>query len=445
MDSRDLVCLSDGQSFRAPMALPENQPEYPSEKFPNGFTGVPLFVSREKDINKVARSVAHGLNCDNLQIKEAVHFLYMVGLGMEEECPKDINCFGKPWLKKGEKVTPLTPFNIEFNDYLFDNVNPNPPLLVGENASLAFRIICIYRLHDTKHDTYKARLHRSAQEIIGKLRIKAKWRGTATPIIYNNWPRNVDFAKIVAGFDWFFVLFPDHPLAMFRFGSSMTHMAHCSVYKSLENTCKALNILTQELPYWIFHEKVLSEYNIVKKDSEFLAEDGSIVPYFACLRMSDRSPWAIEQVPVLHTWLNIMGCLTGSSIAKNAILPRNTTIIRWMIDDATLTVHAWASENESRNHPTRRGENPDFAGPKAATVKEIAQKKLGPAPKTHDPDEILGWYIKRGYELDDELKLANKHAVTTLVPLRLGTIGHRLYTMLIGPVPAKYLEGQGRR
>ncbi|XP_055689414.1 uncharacterized protein LOC129793427 isoform X1 [Lutzomyia longipalpis] len=468
----DMNQMNQMNKLRAKMKLDEkivklpNQPEYPSEKFPNGFTGVPLIVSREKDMNKVARSVAHGLSCDNLKIQEAVHFLYMFGLEMEKECPKDINCFGKPWLKKGEKVTPLTPFNIEFNDYVFDNVDPNPPLLVNENASLAFRIICIYRVHKTKNDTHKASLQRRAQTYMRQLEINGEWRGTATPNSYNGWPNNDNFAKIVAGFDWFFVLFPDHPLAQFRFGSFVTRMAECSVYHSFKNICNAL-IPYYKLPLWIFDEQMMNEYVIIGKESDFLNEKGSIFPYFACLRMSRRSPWGIEQCPLLHTWFNIIGCLAGcSDTSKDAILPPNINL-KQLIDYATLAVYAWTNGFGAGRMIVQVDENQDELKRRFSEARTYLSRCMDmarirsvdntsdeggdgsipskldlsrPVPWTQDPDEILIWYIKRGYELNDELKRRNKHDVSILVPLRLGTIGHALYTMIIGPVPAEHLK-----
>ncbi|UNP42107.1 nucleoprotein [Porcine ephemerovirus 1] len=382
---------------------------------------------KELGLQDVRELVRGGLNRNDLNVKHAMRYLYLVLSKVVETADDDWDSFGIKLVRKGCQMTPWDLFNIvEDKDKLVDGIKDNKAV-EDDDKWMCLAIVATYRLGRTNNQAHKNNLIvKINQQLVGMNR-------DAPPMIdlpaqQAAWVANADFNKMIAGIDMFFNKFKTNEWAFLRFGTIPARYKDCAALMSIGHLCDVTGLDLEDVLDWIFVGTIATEIVNMMTEGNEVDNPYSYMPYMMELGLSMKSPYSSSMAPGLYTLVHMVGCLLYSDRSKNARMISDRNLVNIKMNAEVLAfvrakkgdlVKAFVKENE-KNRLEKDSDNI-----------EPTELDLTSLPSSHDPMDWFAYLESVDFNLPDEIKLHTKSESRKITNTRAGTIGHHIATTFI--------------
>ncbi|UNP42117.1 nucleoprotein [Porcine ephemerovirus 2] len=400
--------------------------QFPKDYFSRNNHTKPTIRVPQKDlsIQDARELVRGGLVRNDLNVKHAMRYMYLILAKINETAEEDWESFGIKIAQKGCQVTPWDAFNIiEDKDKLVDGVKDNKAV-DEDDKWMALSIVTTYRLARTNNQTHRNNLIVKANQQIAGMNKDAPSL-IDLPAQQAAWISNPDFTKMMAAIDMFFNRYKNSEWAFLRFGTIPARYKDCAGLMSIGHLCDVTGLELDDVLDWIFVGTVATEIVNMMKEGNEVDDPYSYMPYMMELGISLKSPYSSSMCPGLYTFVHIVGCLLYSERSKNARMVSDNNLVNIKMNAEVLAyvrskkgdlVKAFVKENEKDRLEKTTDES------------EIAEVDMSQMPTSNDPMEWFAYLEFMDFNLPEEIKHHTKSESKKITNTRAGTIGNHVST-----------------
>ncbi|APG78719.1 putative nucleoprotein [Hubei dimarhabdovirus virus 2] len=316
--------------------------QYPSEWFQNNKGRKPIvrFNKGKISLDKLTKAVMSGIDGGTLNVEIVKYFIHTYMSAEVEESPGNWESFGVTIAGEGDDVTPWSLVEVVTTDTTIPNVQENK-VEPGDEEWIIMLLLSASRLVNIPVQTY----FESLRDRIFKLMKNAGCKlGTfPPPSLYDTWPLDEGYAKMIAAIDMFYSKFPARPGSILRICTLRSRFKDCASLLSVGYISDLLN-LTNESAFldWIWTEKIASEMIRMLHPNEEVVKNDSYFPYQTDFRLVNKTYYSASKNPQIYFLIHAVGTLLSSTRSKNAKFLSDSNIVN-NIQCAKIMAYAFST------------------------------------------------------------------------------------------------------
>ncbi|ADG86356.1 nucleoprotein N [Coastal Plains virus] len=372
------------------------------------------------NLNDLRSLIKGGLKANDLKIQHVLCYLATMYQQIKGELRDDWESFGIHIGSKEDTISIVDLCEIEmYDDKLIDGVKSNDAS-ASDDQWMTFACLAIYRLARTQNVQHRATvLTRINNQLIALNPNAIKL--TDNSALYSSWLSNLNYTKLVAIADMFFVKFKDHELSVYRFGTIPSRWKDCGALTSLSHLRTLTGLSLDEIVSWVFVPSIGRELVKMMRPGQELDKQDSYVPYLMDLGLSQKSPYSSATNGGLYTWVHLIGSIMHSQRSLNARMINENELPNIRIS-AMLTAYVKFNKGsltrvfvKQEEKDLYRDSSPEDEG---SDYLDFTQK-----PEGDSPDDWFSWLEMNKFSLDDHIKEAIAKECRKIQNTRSGTIG----------------------
>nr|UQS95367.1 MAG: nucleoprotein [Lantra virus]UQS95371.1 MAG: nucleoprotein [Lantra virus] len=393
---------------------------YPSEWFVNNPGKKPKirFPEIEGTLDLYRKAVGSTIFLGKTELNHAIAYLKLKMESIEEVPTEDWKSFDVLIGAGGSKVNGLS--MMEIGSVIGEKITvtdiDSSSITADDDEWLMMAVTCVLRINANQNPEYRIKLKTNFEE-----RLRA--RGCDSPnvdlfsINYLNWGSNMTYVKLCNAIDMFFIKFPLNLYAETRLGTIGTRFYACAVLLAVEEIKGLLEIITENLAYWLWLPSLAIEFQRLFKGSEELDKKDSYTPYMIGFELTTKSPYSSSINPNLHYFLHVVGSSCNYERSKNALMIKGSGGTDTLMN-AIVTAYANRSVTDF-------GMQFSVGGGEVAEV-EVQLDINDPEPSTRDPRDWFNYIKDNKNRVPDHLYKKCSAVWSSWTEVRPNTVGKHL-------------------